>query len=195
MGQDFAKRAHFRPSENFVRLFLRTFSPIKSEQNNTQHFFFTTFCSNQDRPKAKFFNKVFCTQLMADGPQRARLPIPPTATLPSCLWSLRIFPSFPGSRLTFFLSRCKFSTLTTRQPMVEFILLRRPESKSCLDKNRTHGFRAKYCPGYLLDNPDDKSNELKKIGHNYRPIAGRAISLRFLSEDATWKFEEVGWFY
>ncbi|CAN0352158.1 unnamed protein product, partial [Ascophyllum nodosum] len=43
-----------------------------------------------------------------------------TSSLPSCLWSERIFPSVPGSRLTlFFLSRCKFSTLTTRQPMVE----------------------------------------------------------------------------
>ena len=44
-----------------------------------------------------------------------------TSSLPSCLWSQRIFPSLPGSRLTFFLSRCKFSTLTTRQPMVEFL--------------------------------------------------------------------------
>ena len=44
----------------------------------------------------------------------------------TCLWSLRIFPSLPGSRLTFFLSRCKFSTLTTRQPMVEFYLLTFP---------------------------------------------------------------------
>ena len=43
-----------------------------------------------------------------------------TSSLPSCLWSQRIFPSLPGSRLTIFLSRCKFSTLTTRQPMVEF---------------------------------------------------------------------------
>ena len=42
-----------------------------------------------------------------------------TSSLPSCLWSQRIFPSLPGSRLTIFLSRCKFSTLTTRQPMVE----------------------------------------------------------------------------
>ena len=42
-----------------------------------------------------------------------------TSSLPSCLWSQRIFPSLPGSRLTFFLSRCKFSTLTTRQPMVQ----------------------------------------------------------------------------
>ena len=42
-----------------------------------------------------------------------------TSSLPSCLWSQRIFPSLPGSRLTIFLSRCKFSTLTTRQPIVE----------------------------------------------------------------------------
>ena len=47
-----------------------------------------------------------------------------TSSLPSCLWSQRIFPSHPGSRLPTFLSRCKFSTLTTRQPMVEFYLLR-----------------------------------------------------------------------
>ena len=46
-----------------------------------------------------------------------------TSSLPSCLWSQRIFPSLPGSRLTFFLSRCKFSTLTTPQLMVEFYLL------------------------------------------------------------------------
>ena len=37
--------------------------------------------------------------------------------------SLRIFPSSPDSRLNDFCSRCKFSTLTTRQPMVEFNLL------------------------------------------------------------------------
>ena len=40
--------------------------------------------------------------LTADGPQRARLPISPTATLLSCPWSLRIFPSLLGSRLTIF---------------------------------------------------------------------------------------------
>ena len=43
-----------------------------------------------------------------------------TSSLRSCLWPQRIFPSLPGSRLAIFLSRCKFSTLTTRQPMVEF---------------------------------------------------------------------------
>ena len=40
-----------------------------------------------------------CNSLVADMPQRARLPIPPTARLQSCLWTLRVFPSLPGSRL------------------------------------------------------------------------------------------------
>ena len=75
-----------------------------------------------------------------------------TSSLPSCLWSQRIFPSLPGSRLTIFLSRCKFSTLTTRQPMVEFYLLtfprfplRKKEHKSYFGKNRTHDFRTSRC--------------------------------------------------
>ena len=79
-------------------------------------------------------------------------------SLPSCLWSQRIFPSLPGSRLTFFLSRCKFSTLTTRQPMVEFYLLtfprfplRKKEHKSYFGKNRTHDFRTSRCAAFLLD--------------------------------------------
>ena len=41
-----------------------------------------------------------CISLTADGPQHARLPIHPIATLPSCLWSLKIFRSLPGSHLT-----------------------------------------------------------------------------------------------
>ena len=75
-----------------------------------------------------------------------------TSSLPSCLWSQRIFPSLPGSRLTIFLSRCKFSTLTTRQPMVEFYLLtsprfplRKKEHTSYFGKNRTHDFRTSGC--------------------------------------------------
>ena len=89
-----------------------------------------------------------------------------TPSLPSCLWSQRIFPSLPGSRLTFFLSRCKFSTLTTRQPMVEFYLLtfprfplRKKEHKSYFGKNRTHDFRTSKCADYLLDHSGDE-------GHN-----------------------------
>ena len=59
-------------------------------------------------------------------PQRARFPIPPTATLPSCLTvvteDLLISPRFSARE---FLSRCKSSTLTARQLiiMVEFCLL------------------------------------------------------------------------
>ena len=56
------------------------------------------------------------------------------------------------------LSRCKFSNLTTRQPMVEFYLLtfpcfplRKKEHKSYFDKNRTHDFRTSRCADYLLN--------------------------------------------
>ena len=63
-----------------------------------------------------------------------------------------------------FLSRCKFSTLTTRQPMVEIYLLafsRIPlpedkEHKSYFGKNRTHDFRTSRCAGYLLDHSGDE---------------------------------------
>ena len=82
-----------------------------------------------------------------------------TSSLPSCLWSQRIFPFLPGSRLIFFLSRCKFSTFTTRQPMVEFYLLtfprfplRKKQHKSYFGKNRTHDFRTSRCAAYLLKN-------------------------------------------
>ena len=85
-----------------------------------------------------------------------------TSSLPSCLWSQRIFPSLPGSHLTIFLSRCKFSTLTTRQPMVEFYLLtfprfplRKKEHKTYFGKNRTHDFRTSRCAAYLLDHSGD----------------------------------------
>ena len=57
--------------------------------------------------------------------------------------------SFLTKNQSNFLSRCKFSTLTTRQPMVEFYLLtfprfplRKKEHKSYFGKkNRTHDFR------------------------------------------------------
>ena len=57
-----------------------------------------------------------------------------------------------------FLSRYKFSNLTTRQPMVEFYFLalsrftlRKKKHKSYFGKNRTHDFRTSRCAGYLLD--------------------------------------------
>ena len=86
-----------------------------------------------------------------------------TSSLPSCLWSQRILPSLPGSRLTIFLSRCKFSTLTTRQPMVAFYLLtfprfplRKKEHKSYFGKTRIHDFRTSRCAAYLLDHSGDE---------------------------------------
>ena len=86
-----------------------------------------------------------------------------TSSSPSCLWSQRMFPFLPGSRLTVFLSRCKFSTLTTRQLMVEFYLLtfprfplRKKEHKSYFGKNRTHDFRTSRCTDYLLDHSGDE---------------------------------------
>ena len=90
-----------------------------------------------------------------------------TSSLPSCLWSQRIFPSLPGLRLTIFLSRCKFSTLTTRQPMVEFYLLtfprfplRKKEHKSYFGKNRTHDFRTSRCAACLDSTIIDSSTIL-----------------------------------
>ena len=72
-----------------------------------------------------------------------------------------------------FLLRCKFSTLTTRQPMVELYLLtfprfplRKKEHKSYFGKNRTHDFRTSRCAGYLLDHPgDDLQHE--NVFHHY----------------------------
>ena len=73
-----------------------------------------------------FFNKhviylfFVCISLMADGPQRARLPIPPTvcnvAILHVVTKDLPISPRFSPYELL-------SSTLTTRQPIVEFYLL------------------------------------------------------------------------
>ena len=67
-------------------------------------------------------------------------------------------PISPRFKTFIFLSRCKFSTLTTRQPMVEFYLLtfprcplRKKEHKSYFGKDRTHDFRTSRCAAYLLD--------------------------------------------
>ena len=57
-------------------------------------------------------------------------------------------PTSPRFTRSNFLSRSKFSTLATREPIVEFYFLtfsrfrsRKKEHKSCLDKNQTHDFR------------------------------------------------------
>ena len=76
-----------------------------------------------------------------------------------------------------YLSRCKFSTLTTRQPMVEFYLLtfprfplRKKEHKSYFGKNRTHDFRTSRCAAYLLDHSGDELNR----ENEYFPVPVRA---------------------
>ena len=80
--------------------------------------------------------------------------------LPVVTKDLPIFPRFTPYD---FLSRCKFSTLATRQPMVKFYLLafprfplRKKEHKSYFGKNRTHDFRTSRCAGYLLDHSGDE---------------------------------------
>ena len=84
--------------------------------------------------------------------------------LPVVTKDLPISPRFTPYNL---LSRCKFSTLTTRQPMVEFYLLtfprfplRKKEHKPYFGKNRTHDFRTSRCGAYLLDHSG--------IYHKYR---------------------------
>ena len=65
------------------------------------------------------------------------------------------------------LSQCKFSNLTTREPMIEFYLLtfqrfplQKEEYKSYFGKNRTHDFRTtSRCAGYLLDHSGDECVE------------------------------------
>ena len=82
--------------------------------------------------------------------------------LPVVTKDLPISPRFTPYN---FLSRCKFSTLTTRQPMVEFYLLtfprfplRKKEHKSYFGKNRTHDFRTSRCADYLLDHSSDEGS-------------------------------------
>ena len=88
-------------------------------------------------------------------------------TPPFCLKKGWVYPLCP---FPIFLSRCKFSTLTTRQPMVEFYLLtfprfplRKKEHKSYFGKNRTHDFRTSRCAAYLLeDHSGEKDFPIRK---------------------------------
>ena len=110
------------------------------------------------RPGDDFRDNFFvCLCLTAEGPQRARLPIiPPTATLPSCLWSRRIFPSLPDSRLFMIFYRDASSALLQLVNQWLIFLIydekRSPafrhgsqNKKYDFRKNRTHGFRTSRC--------------------------------------------------
>ena len=84
-----------------------------------------------------------------------------TTILPVVTKDLPISPRFTPYA---FISRCKFSTLTTRTPMVEFYLLtfprfplRKKEHKYYFGKNRPHDFRTSRCAGYLLDHSGDEN--------------------------------------
>ena len=52
-----------------------------------------------------------------------------TSSLPSCLWSLRVFPSLPGSRLTFFYRDASSALLQLVNQWLNFTY------------SRTHAFR------------------------------------------------------
>ena len=84
---------------------------------------------------------LFCfvciSLIMADGSQRARLPIPPTATLPSCLWSRKIFSSLPDSCLRTFIAmqiQNSHNSSTIGWILLTHVLTpseRKPEDKFC----------------------------------------------------------------
>ena len=109
--------------------------------------------------------------------------------LPVVTKDLPISPRFTPYN---FLSRCKFSTLTTRQPMVEFYLLtfprfplRKKEYKSYFGKNRTHDFRISRCAAYLLDHSGDERLTTEKLASNGDFGRGRAPSAKGTSPRIT----------
>ena len=112
--------------------------------------------------------------------------------LPVVTKDLRISPRFTPYN---FLSRCKFSTLTTRQPMVEFYSLtfprfplRKKEHKSYFGKNRTHDFCTSRCAGYLLDHSGDEGWQTKtNRGYKFAPL-DLCLSTIMVTEPARVRF-------
>ena len=99
--------------------------------------------------------------------------------LPVVTKDLLISPRFTPYN---FLSRCKFSTLTTCQPMVEFYLLtfprfplRKKEHKFYFGKNRTHDLRTSRCAAYLLDHSGD---ELERHCDRATPVSPLSLPPR-----------------
>ena len=99
-----------------------------------------------------------------------------TSSLPSCLWSLRIFPPFPGSRLTIFYRDASSKLLQLVNQWLNFtysrshafryeshvLPLRKEEHKSYFGKNRTHDFRTGRCAVYPLDHSGDHYHPPKR---------------------------------
>ena len=90
-----------------------------------------------------------------------------TSSLPSCLWSQRIFPSLPGSRLTTFYRDTSSELLQLVNKWLNFTYSRshafryeKKTQKSYFGKNRTHDFRTSRCTAYLLDHSGDTSHNI-----------------------------------
>ena len=88
-----------------------------------------------------------------------------TSSLPSCLWSQRIFPSLPGSRLTIFYRDASSAPLQLVNQWLNFTYSLshafRYERKNTnptwyFGKNRTHDFRTSRCAAYLQDHSGDE---------------------------------------
>ena len=97
---------------------------------------------------------VFFISLIADGPY---------SILPVLSKDLPISPRFTPYD---FLSRCKFSTLRTRQRFTysRFHTFRYGRKKTNSgDKNRMHDFRTSGCAGYLLDHSGDWGGKIRNF--------------------------------
>ena len=85
------------------------------------------------------------------------------SSLPYCLWSLRIFPSLPGSRLTISYRDASSALLQLFNQWLNFTYSRshafryeRKRTNPTYGKNRTHDFcTTSRCAGYLLDHSGD----------------------------------------
>ena len=88
------------------------------------------------------------------------------ASLPSCLWSLRIFPSLPGSRLTIFYHDASSALFN---PWLNFTYSRSHafrygrRNTNSGGKNRTHDFRTSRCASYLLDHSGDEGIQINFV--------------------------------
>ena len=85
-------------------------------------------------------------------------PINELQRCPSRVWSQGIYPSLPGPHAYEFFSRCRYSTPTPHQPMIElFVLmsssipLRKSEKQCTPAETRNHKFRLSGRALYPLD--------------------------------------------
>ena len=108
--------------------------------------------------------------------------------LPVVTKDLPISPRFTPYN---FLSRCKFSTRTTRQLMVEFYLLTFPRFPLRKKEHRTHDFRTSRCAGYLLDDSATRQGKiifpcLRTCLRICRPVPRQPAHLHTQAESGTY---------